>query len=107
MFIYLPGTIKKKFFKGKEIIKENGFHMLKFKKKIVFTGGNGRFGKVFQKKAKNSKKIIYFPSSKKLDILNIKSIRHYLKSKKPNYFIHAAGLSRPIDIHVKKYFKKH
>ncbi len=79
--------------------------MLKYKGKIVFTGGNGRFGRVFQKKVKNSKIIIYFPSSKELDILNIKSIKRYLKSKKPKYFIHAAGLSRPMDLHDKNISK--
>ena len=57
------------------------------------------------KKVKNSKIIIYFPSSKELDILNIKSIKRYLKSKKPKYFIHAAGLSRPMDLHDKNITK--
>ena len=79
--------------------------MLKYKKKIVFTGGNGRFGKVFQKKANNTKKFIYFPSSKELDILEIKSVRSYLKLKKPKYLIHAAGLSRPMSLHDKNISK--
>ena len=79
--------------------------MLKYKKKIVFTGGNGRFGKVFQKKANNTKKFIYFPSSKELDILDIKSVRSYLKLKKPKYLVHAAGLSRPMSLHDKNISK--
>ena len=44
---------------------------------------------------------IFFPSSKILNILKIDSIRKYLKLKKPTYLIHAAGLSRPMDMHDK------
>ena len=66
---------------------------------IVFTGGTGRFGEVFKKiKSKNK---IYFPQKKQLDIKNFKSIKIYLKKIKPNYLIHAAALSRPMEIHEK------
>ena len=67
---------------------------------IVFTGGNGRFGKIFQKKTKL--KYIFFPSKKELNILNINSIKRYLLKKKIKTVIHAAALSRPMDIHYKK-----
>jgi dTDP-4-dehydrorhamnose reductase len=87
------------------IIWVNGFHMLKSKKKIVFTGGNGRFGKVLQKKISNVEKTIHFPSSQDLDILNTASIKKYLKLKKPKYLIHAAGLSRPMNLHDKNISK--
>ena len=40
-----------------------------------------------------------------MNILNLKSIENYLKLKKPNYFIHVAGLSRPMNIHDKKISK--
>ena len=40
------------------------------KKKILFTGGNGNFGKVFRK-INHNKKIIY-PNSKKFDVTNLK-----------------------------------
>ena len=36
-----------------------------------------------------------------LNILKINSIITYIKKKKPNYFIHCAGLSRPMSIHDK------
>tara|TARA_B100001109_G_C18643073_1_gene371529 strand:- start:64 stop:675 length:612 start_codon:yes stop_codon:yes gene_type:complete len=36
-----------------------------------------------------------------LNILNINSIKKYLRLKKPNYLIHLAGLSRPMDLHEK------
>ena len=47
---------------------------------IVFTGGNGRFGKIFQKKTKL--KNIFFPSRKEFNILNLNSIKKYLIKKK-------------------------
>ena len=47
------------------------------KKKIVVTGGNGRFAKSL-KKVKCKYKFVY-PSKKNLNILNIISIRKFLK----------------------------
>ena len=47
------------------------------KKKIVITGGSGRFGT--QLKQQKSKNILYFPNKKELDILNLKNISKYLK----------------------------
>ena len=49
--------------------------------RIIFTGGNGRFGQVFKKKT-NLKDII-FPSRRELNILKIKQIETYLLKKKP------------------------
>ena len=68
-------------------------------KKIIMTGGGGRFAKVF-KKFKSSKNI-FFPSKKTLNLTNINSIKKYVKKIKPNYLIHCAALSRPMDIHEK------
>ena len=65
--------------------------------KIILTGGSGRFGKIFQTKT-NLKNVIY-PSKKQLNILNIRSIQKYFKKNKPDVIIHAAGLSRPMEIH--------
>ena len=69
------------------------------KKKIVVTGGSGRFGSII-KEVKNSYKIFY-PTKKDLDITNIKKIKTYLKKLKPKYVIHLAGLSRPMLQHEK------
>jgi len=74
--------------------------MFLYKKKIVITGGSGRFGSEL-KKTKNMYNLL-FPNKKKLNILDLKNIRKYLKSKKPRYLIHLAGLSRPMDIHEKQ-----
>jgi len=73
------------------------------KKKIVITGGEGRFAKTLKK---NNKFLnIFFPNKKELNILSIKSIEKYLKKIKPKYVLHAAGLSRPMNIHDKKISK--
>jgi len=69
------------------------------KKTIIFSGGSGRFGKIFQEVNLNYK--IYFPSKKLLDITNVKKINSYIKKIRPDYFIHCAGLSRPMNIHYK------
>ena len=66
-------------------------------KKIVFTGGAGRFANVF-KSIKHKFKIEYPPKAK-LNIEKFDSIKRYLNKNKPNYLIHCAGLSRPMRIH--------
>ena len=71
--------------------------MFLFKNKIVITGGTGRFGNEL-KKIKNKYNLV-FPNKKKLDILNFNLSKKYLKSIKPKYLIHLAGLSRPMRIH--------
>ena len=68
-------------------------------KKIIMTGGSGRFAKVFKKI--NQKEKIFYPSKKNLDINNINSVRKYIKKIKPDYLIHCAALSRPMNIHEK------
>jgi len=67
------------------------------KKKIVITGGTGRFGRLL-KKFKTSHRL-YFPNKKELNILNIKKTDKYIKKIKPQILIHLAGLSRPMKIH--------
>ena len=71
--------------------------------KILVTGANGRFGSIL-KKIKTNKKLI-FRNKKELNILSTKSISKNLKKFKPNYIIHLAGLSRPMDIHEKEIIK--
>ena len=68
--------------------------------KIVVSGGNGRFATVLKKTIYS--KNYYFPTKSQMNILNLRSIEKYLKLKKPKYFIHVAGLSRPMNIHDKK-----
>ena len=72
---------------------------MKRKNNIIFTGGSGKFGRVFRRIHQN--KEILYPTSNQLDIKNYKSIKNYLSKFKPKYFVHAAALSRPMDIHNK------
>ena len=65
--------------------------------KIVFIGGSGRFGKIF--KGNTKLKNILYPNKKELNILSIISIHNYFKKHKPKAIIHAAALSRPMEIH--------
>ena len=72
---------------------------MKRKNNIIFTGGSGKFGRVFRRIHQN--KEILYPTSNQLDIKNYKSIKKYLSKFKPKYFVHTAALSRPMDIHNK------
>ena len=69
------------------------------KKKILVTGGDGKFAKVL--KVKNKKLNLFFTSKKNCNILNINSITKIVKKNKPKIILHCAGLSRPMDIHEK------
>ena len=68
-------------------------------KKIIVTGGDGRFAQVLKKENKTLN--IFFPSKKIFNILDINLMKKYIKKIKPKYIIHCAGLSRPMDLHVK------
>jgi dTDP-4-dehydrorhamnose reductase len=67
------------------------------KKKILVTGGDGRFAKVL--KEKNKILDLKFLSKKELDILNLDSIEKCFIKFKPKIIFHCAGLSRPMKIH--------
>ena len=68
-----------------------------YKKKIIVTGGSGRFAQSL-KKIKSKYKFIY-PAKNLLDITNLKSIKKFLNKEKPQSVLHLAGLSRPMSIH--------
>ena len=73
------------------------------KKKILVTGGDGRFAKVLRK---NNKKLdLFFASKRQCNILNLNSIIKIVKKIKPKILIHCAGLSRPMKIHEKNISK--
>ena len=67
------------------------------KKKILVTGGEGRFAKVL--KEKNKLLNVYFATKKNCNILNLRSIENIVRKVKPKIIIHCAGLSRPMSIH--------
>ncbi len=67
--------------------------------KILVTGADGRFGRIFKRLKTNIKFI--FRNKKELNILSNRSIKNNLKKFKPNSILHLAGLSRPMSIHLK------
>ena len=71
--------------------------------KIVVTGGSGRFAQSL-KKIKSKYKFIY-PSKKSLNIINLNSIKKFLKKEKPSSVLHLAALSRPMVQHDKNISK--
>ena len=73
------------------------------KKKILVTGGDGRFAKIL--KEKNKKLNLFFTTKKECNILNLKSIQKIFKKIKPSIVFHCAGLSRPMEIHEKNILK--
>jgi len=68
-------------------------------KKILVTGGSGRFAEVLKKT--DSKYNFIYTNKKELDISNLRSIRKNLSKIKPGCVLHLAGLSRPMVIHEK------
>ncbi len=68
-------------------------------KKIIMTGGNGRFAQVFRKIKKKER--VFYPTKKILNLKNLSTIKKYINKIKPDYLIHCAALSRPMDIHEK------
>jgi len=76
---------------------------VKKKRKIVVTGGTGRFGSVLKKTKFNY--LFLFPKKNKLNITKFDTIKRYLKKTKPFCLIHLAGLSRPMKIHEKEISK--
>ena len=69
-------------------------------KKILVTGGGGRFSKIL-KYIKTKHQFIY-TDKKKLNITKINSIKKNINKFKPNYILHLAGLSRPMSLHNKE-----
>ena len=68
-------------------------------KRIIVTGGEGRFANEL-KNIKSNHKFI-FRNKKQLNILSISSIKKNFIKYKPDYLLHLAGLSRPMSIHDK------
>ena len=66
-------------------------------KKIIVTGGDGRFSQELKKiKCKYN---FIFRNKKELNILSVKSINKNFNTFKPDCILHLAGLSRPMAIH--------
>ena len=68
-------------------------------KKILVTGGNGRFANEL-KKIKTKFQFLYL-NKMELDIIDFKSVVKAIRKNKPKVVLHLAGLSRPMDVHNK------
>ena len=66
-------------------------------KKIIVTGGEGRFARELKKI--KSKYNFIFRNKKQLNVLSISSIKKNINYFKPHCVVHLAGLSRPMSIH--------
>ena len=66
-------------------------------KKILISGGQGEFAKELQKQ--NTEYEIIAPSKNEMDITDIDCLDFTVFSTKPDYFIHAGALTRPMVIH--------
>jgi len=66
-------------------------------KKILISGGNGEFARELQRH--NTEYEIVAPSKKEMDITKTEDIDYFIYSNKPDYFIHAGALTRPMVIH--------
>ena len=67
-------------------------HYYKMKKKILLLGGSGCLGQhiINQYKLIKSPFEIFYPNSKKLNLLNIKILKDYIVKLKPDYILHSA-----------------
>ncbi len=69
-------------------------------KKIIVTGGDGRFAKELRKI--KSKYNFIFKNKRQLNILSTKSIKNNIQKYRPDCLLHLAALSRPMSIHDSK-----
>ena len=69
-------------------------------KKILVTGGEGRFANEL-KKIETKYKFVYL-NKRQLDVLKESSILKAINKYKPQAILHLAGLSRPMNVHIKK-----
>lgn len=67
-------------------------------KKILVTGGDGRFASEMKKKFKKNKHYVFL-NKKNLNIISLQSIRKNIKKYKPSVILHLAALSRPMKLH--------
>ena len=69
-------------------------------KKILVTGGDGRFANEL-KKIESKYKFVYL-NKRQLDVLKESSILKAINKYKPQAILHLAALSRPMNVHIKK-----
>ena len=74
-------------------------------KNILISGGYGRFGNWVRYYAQLDNHNIYSPTSKEMDITDFESINSNIIKYKPDVFLHAAALTRPLIVHEDEPYK--
>jgi len=74
-------------------------------KNILISGGHGRFGNWVRYYALIENHKICSPTSKEMDITDFESINSNIVKYKPDVFIHAAALTRPLIVHEDEPYK--
>jgi len=69
-------------------------------KTVLLSGGNGRFATYIKKH--NSEYKIVSPSAEEMNISSYKNIDNFILKCKPDIFLHAAALTKPMLIHEKQ-----
>jgi nucleoside-diphosphate-sugar epimerase len=74
-------------------------------KSVLITGGSGLVGKNFMEHAETKNYTIFSPSHAEVDLLEFEQINNFLKDKKPDLIIHAAGIVGGIQANIKNPIK--
>jgi len=72
------------------------------KKRILISGASGDFGKSMIKYFNNSKFDMLYASKNQMDVTSINQVEKVVNDFAPDYFIHAAALTRPMIHHDMK-----
>ena len=70
---------------------------MKSKKRILISGGNGKFATEIKKNLKDA--IIYAPSKSELNVYNLEDVDYAIRKFNPDIFIHAGAYTRPMIKH--------
>ena len=69
-------------------------------KKLLISGGNGRFA-TYLKKFNNEYEIIS-PTADQMNVTNFNSVDDFISFHEPDVFIHSAALTKPLVVHEKQ-----
>ena len=72
----------------------------KLKKSILLFGGSGLVGRNIQEHDRAGDWNIVAPTRREVDLMDAKSVQHFIKKQKPDLIIHAAGLVGGIQANV-------
>ncbi len=74
-------------------------------KNILISGGHGRFGNWIRYYSQINNYDVHSPTSKEMDVTDFESINSNIIKYKPDVFLHAAALTRPLIVHENEPYK--